>query len=487
MSAAKIDTEKNKGRVDFKLICLLCAATIPTVSEAHSKNTDEQGQRISTRILKALSEANGVPGMAAAVWHDGKMVWTGEVGYRDAEKRLPVEANTIFRFASVSKIFAFTAAARLREQGRLDVDLPVQQTLDYLNPKWPPLTSRQLAAHTAGIPHYQAVDLGRGSINYESIREAVGVFSDRELLFAPGSAYNYSSYGYTLLSAVVEKTSGEPYLEYLTREIVPGLAIVPDATGSDPSASKAYDYESGKLAPSAPHNFSYSWGGAGMSGTAPDLARFGGNMLAGKIVSHATFEWMMEPTKLNNGASVSERDYTVGFGLRSGKDLDGERVAHHAGVTQGARSVLLFYPDQKFAISILSNAPWISAIEQTAITLSAPMRSQKGAVIRACPVKASRYEGIYDGKSVNGSASFTFENGICSGKISAAAPIASWFDSSSRKDVRSIEIIGTDRQGGLGQAAFVTPFGAYDLRPSTASNRHIVSLGGSRLFDLEFR
>ena len=473
-----------------RLSCLAMVSTLAIAAPgAAAPNEDEGASRISQRILEALIEANGVHGMAASVWRDGAVVWTAGVGYRDAEERLPVEDDTIFRLGSVSKIFAFAAAAKLREQGRLDVDRPIQDSLDYLNPAWPAITARQLAAHTAGIPHYQTVDEGRGGRRFGSIREAVGVFNDRDLLSSPGAAYRYSSYGYTLLSALVEESAGQPYLDYLALEIVPGLTIIPDATDQgNPAASKAYDYDGGALGPSAPHDLSYSWGGAGLGATAGDLARFGGRLLSGDVVSNASFEWMMEPMRLTDGTAVSDKEYSVGFGIRTQRDVDGERVAHHAGAVIGGRSVLLLYPERKLAVSILSNAPWISSIEQTAMTLSAPFRAgQAGAVARACPLIASRYEGTFGDAPVSGNATFALQDGVCSGRITVDKPMADWFDGSSRKDVRSVEIIGLDSRGGFGRAAFVTPFGAYDLRASDIVGDHVVGFGGTRSLSITFR
>ncbi len=466
-----------------------CAVLLtPPTALAETIDAERAG-RLSDRILAALAEANGVPGMAAAIWRDSEIVWSGEAGYRDAERQLPVDEDTIFRFASVSKIFALTAAARLREQGKLDVDQPVQEHLDYLGSEWPPLTPRQLAAHTSGIPHYQEIDEGRGGHHFASVRESVGIFSDRDLLFAPGNAYNYSSYGYTLLSAAVERSAGRPYLDYLADELVTGLAIGPDATDQGhPDASKAYDYDGGALRASAPHDYSYSWGGAGIGGTAEDLARFGGRMLSGELISDATLTWMQEPARLVDGTVVSERDFTVGFGLRGGTDSDGERIAHHAGVTQGARSVLMLYPDREFAVSLLSNAPWVSSIEQTAITLSAPFRVEELAqAARPCPLGVTRYDGELGGEPVSGDARFVLEDGMCSGSITVAGAMADWFNGPPQKDATSIDIIGLDSGGGFARAAFVTPIGAYDLRASEAADGYLVRFGGARTLSIVFR
>ena len=117
---------------------------------------------VSNKILTALVETNGVPGMGASVWRDGKVIWSGSAGYRDLEKGLPVTSDTIFRLASVSKLIAVAAAARLVQEGALDIDQPVAAILPDLSANWSPLTTRQLAAHIAGLPHYQAVDMDRG-------------------------------------------------------------------------------------------------------------------------------------------------------------------------------------------------------------------------------------------------------------------------------------------------------------------------------------
>jgi len=114
----------------------------------------------------------------------------------------------------------------------------------------------------------------------------VGIFADRPLLSAPGTAYEYSSWGYTLLGAMVEAAAGERFIDHVPRVIAPGLDIGADATdGDDPRASVAYEF-SNKRAKRAPrHDFSYTWGGGGLMGSAQGVARFGGAMLADRIVS----------------------------------------------------------------------------------------------------------------------------------------------------------------------------------------------------------
>lgn len=448
---------------------------------------DARALRLSNSILDALVDANGVPGMGASVWRGDGVVWIGSTGHRDVELQLRVDENTIFRLASVSKLFAATAAAKLRQDGALDVEAPVGSIVEYLPERWPLINAFQLAAHTSGIPHYQPVDQGRGGRRFDTVREAVGLFHDRDLLFAPAESYSYSSWGYTLLTAVIEEASHRSYLDYLSGEIVPGLNIGPDSTGTgDPNASVAYEFVDGSIRAAAPHDYSYSWGGAGLGATAPDLVRFAGRLMAGEIVSVATLEWMLTPALLEDGTAVMHADSTVGFGWRSGRDGDGDRTAHHAGVTNGARSVLVLYPDLGMAVSVLSNALWVSGIEQTAIMLAAPFKPVASGATVPCPTQSVAYQGEYDGKPLSGTAHVVLEDTVCTATITVPNAFGEWLNGFPQKDAKVLKMIGLDPDGGFSRAALVTPIGVYDLRAQVGEGRYVASLGASRTVWFDF-
>ena len=164
-------------------LAILLAGAAPAFAQTGG---GEPASRISNRILSALVEANGVPGMGASIWRDGRIVWTGSAGRRDLARNLAVDENTVFRFASVSKIFAVTAAARLRQEGRLDVDAPAATIISGLNPSWAPFNARQLAAHISGMPHYQMpLDAAVGDAPVISMRDAIAIAANRALLTPP--------------------------------------------------------------------------------------------------------------------------------------------------------------------------------------------------------------------------------------------------------------------------------------------------------------
>jgi serine beta-lactamase-like protein LACTB, mitochondrial len=471
-------------------LCAFIAAALFGCKASSAEAADTRlatARRIADAILAAQIEANGVPGMGAAIWRDGDVVWSGSAGQADRETGRPVDADTVFRLASVSKLFAATAVAKLRQEGRLDAEASVRSILPWLPKQWSAISTIHLAAHLSGLPHYQEVDDDRGARAFTSTREAAGLLQNRKLLSQPGTRYEYSTWGYTLLSVVVERAAGVPYLDYLAAQITPGLKIGADRTGKDPNASIAYAFsDDGRTVRAAPHDYSYSWGGAGLSARMPDLARWGGRVIEGKIVSPATVEWMLTPARLANGSEVREGAYAVGLGWRTQRDIDGRLVAHHAGIAEGARSILMLYPAQKLSVSLASNASWTSTIEQTAQMIAAPFLVSTNT--GPCPVRVGSYHGKYDSRSIAGSASFTLRDGICMGRIGIGSGNAfgAWLNGFPQRDVSELTIIGVDPDGGGGRAALVTPVGTYDLR-STGGHRFEAALGGKSTLSLNFQ
>lgn len=437
-------------------------------------------RRIADAILAAQVKASGVPGMAATVVRDGKVLWASGAGVRDIEAGLPVDGDTSFRLASVSKLITATAAAVLHDRGRLDLDAPVQRYAPQLRLAWPPISARQLANHTSGIPHYQSpIDDARGGYRFASVDEAVGVFSSRQLLFSPGERYAYSSYGFTLLSAAIEARAGRPFLDFVASEIAPELDIRPDLGAAAENDTVAYAFAEGAVVRAPAHDYSYSWGGAGYRGSARALALFGARVLDDRFMSAAARAMMWTPTKLNNGAPVTEGVDAIGFGWRLATDGDGARIVHHAGAALGARSALVVYPDDADSVSLLSNAVWTSDIKETALMIAAPFRTTPKSGGAACPTWATRFEGMFGDEPIEGEAKFTVRDGVCRGALGARNAAGAWFNAFPQGDSAELPIIATTADGALERAALVTPSGAYDLRRQ-ADGAHSAALSPTR-------
>ena len=468
------------------LAAIGCNSTVAANTPDTGTDADAQ-RRIADAILAAQVEVNGVPGMAAAVTRGDAVIWSGSAGYRDLERRLPVDAGTSFRLASVSKLVTATAAMVLHDRKLLDLGAPVQRYLPRRRLSWPSdITLRQLAAHTSGIPHYQEVDEARGSIHFATVDDAVGIFADRSLLFAPGTAYQYSSYGYTLLSAAIEGGAGMPFLSFVSRTITRDLPLRPDLAADPAHDTIAYEFEDGTIRPAGPHDYSYSWGGAGFRGTASGVALFGARVMDDGFLSPAARADMWTPASMNDGSPVVEGEDRIAFGWRIGTDSDGHRIAHHAGVAIGARSALVVYPDSGESVSVLSNAVWVSDIKETAAMLAAPFRADPGEPQTPCPTWASRYSGSFGDKPVSGTVRFTLRDGICRGTLGLGNAAGDWFDAlpqGSTDNLTVISIVPGDR---LDRGALVTPSGTYDFRRQ-AGGSFVAVLSPTRKFVVQMQ
>jgi serine beta-lactamase-like protein LACTB len=422
---------------------------------------------VSQRLLDELRTVSGVPGIGAAIWKDGEIGWAGSSGLRDLDRNLPVNKDTVFRLASVSKLLAATAAAKLHEQGKLDVDAPVSTILPWLKNEWASITARQLAAHTSGIDHYNDHDRAAlGPLHYPTSRDAVGIFASRPLLARPGQAYRYSSWGFTLLGALIEERSGMLFPDYVTRELTPGLAIMRDATdGPDPNASIAYEFAERRPVRAKPIDFSYTWSGGGMAATPSAIATFGGRFLANRIVAKQTVEWMLRPAFFNDGRPVEDEGYALGFGWRLSPDEDGAPTVHHAGVSPGVRSALVGWREDGMAVALLSNALWTVSIDRSARMIAAPHRPVPTTLVaRACPVTATRFAGTFNGASVAGRAKFALEGGLCVGSLDSGGELQQWLSGGAQRAAGPLKLVGIDGAGGLARAGLVTPYGIYDWR-----------------------
>lgn len=473
-----------------RLICrgLFAAPLALAAGRALPAADHEQAAALAQRLLEALREASGVPGLGAAIWWQGRPAWQGGSGWRDLAHGLPVEADTRFRLASVSKLLTATAAARLHQQGRLDVDRPVQ--LPGFGMPGRQLTPRQLAGHLSGLPHYQAIDAGRGRRAWPDSCAALALIAQRPLLSAPGERYLYSSWGYTLLGAAVEQATDRHLLQLLRTELAPQLDIVVDGADSgDAYFSRAYTTEPGapadgwRLAP--PHDYSYCLGGAGLAACPAALAAWGGKLLAGGVVDAATQRWMLVPQRQADGSLALHDDAGVAFGWRVQEGADGEAMWHHAGATAGARSALLLLPQQGLAVSLLSNALWTAAIVGSARVLTAPFLPPPPLPARiARPRPGQRWSARLGSRTLSGQVEPGPEDqGWLLRPDRSQAPL----DNGGPPRSAALRLLDLGPDAGdstLARAALATPLGLFELR--AGADGRLVSPAGRLVWSLSF-
>src|SRR5205085_123753 len=158
----------------------------------------------------------------------------------------PVAPTSMFRIGSVSKPIAADTIALLVQRGRLDLDAPVQKYVPSFPSKQWTITPRQLAGHISGIRGYiKDYEENRSNKNYPTVISGLAIFANDPLLFEPGTRFSYSTYGYSLLSAVVEGASGQDFPTVLEAEVFRPLGMshtaVDHVNSSNPNRAQVYD------------------------------------------------------------------------------------------------------------------------------------------------------------------------------------------------------------------------------------------------------
>jgi len=306
------------------------------------------------RALVCERLAPRIPGVQVAVAIDGTLVWSEGFGHADAARRRPVTRETQFRIGSVSKPLTAAAVALLYEQGKLDLDAPVQRYVPTFPAKGYPVTTRQLAGHLAGIRHYRDREFFLNR-RFATVRDGLAIFQDDSLLFPPGTRFSYSSYGWNLVSAVVEGASGEDFLPYVSAHVFRPLGLThtaPDRADSViPGRTQFYDGDSAgvyRVAP--PVDNSYKWAGGGFVSTAEDLVKFGSALVAPGFLRGETLELLFTSQRTSAG---EETGYGIGWFLRT--DSLGHRWAFHGGSAVGGTAVLGVDRDAHLVVALLTN------------------------------------------------------------------------------------------------------------------------------------
>lgn len=306
-------------------------------------------------IIGELVAEQNIPGFSIAVGLDGVVLWSEGFGVANLEHRVPVTTLTKFRIGSVSKPVTAMAMGILMQEGRLDLDEPVQTYVPSFPEKEYPITVRQVSGHIAGIRHYQGNE-NASARRYETVEEGLEIFKDDPLLFEPGIEYSYSSYGWNLLSAVVEGAAGVPFLDFMKDRVFEPLEMRHTLAGHTDSiiAHRTGFYvrsrdDHGLL--NAPFvDNSYKWASGGFLSTPEDLVRFGSAHLESGILSESTFKTFFTSQKLNNGEETS-----YGIGWRISVNERGERIVGHTGGSVGGTTVLLVNRDRGLVVAAVAN------------------------------------------------------------------------------------------------------------------------------------
>ena len=310
----------------------------------------------ATQLIKDAIDNDKCVGISAGFslvndhkWFDGK-------GFSNEAKKSPFTPNTLTRIASISKPITAIAIMQLVEQGKITLDQPLSDILreDIYEDKGY-LTIKQLLEHSSGLGGYTSKKERENTKEYETLCEASSIFMERKLLFEPGSRFNYTSYGYTILGIVVEKVSDMSFEDYLRVNIFEKAGM--SNTGIEKygevyeNKSSVYHKNSrGKIKQVNFTNLSDRLPGGGIQSTVEDMLKFGDAVLNGSLIKPETLKLMAT----NSGLKKEGNGYGLGFYLYGKNPKYGDVIGHTGGQI-GCSGIFFLLPEVKTSIIVLSN------------------------------------------------------------------------------------------------------------------------------------
>ena len=320
-------------------------------------------ENLARRLNKIVEEAMDrqlAVGVSTAVILHGKIADVRHFGWEDVADRVAASGETMYRWASVAKPLTGVAAMQLVEQGKLDLQRDVREYVPEFPEKEYTVTTEGLLTHTAGIVHYSNGDVIATERQYYVEHPAadrvlsLDMFKESPLIAEPGTTYSYSSHGYVLLGAVIERAGGAKFLDQVKARVLSPLSMEsmqPDYDWID-IEHRATGYRGsriGLVSRGTDEEVSWKLPAGGWISTTHDLARFATGLLSDRLMRPESKAAMFTERSLTDGSGIG---YGYGIGVL---ELHGLKVYAHSGQQSAAASYLLICPSRNVGVVVMSN------------------------------------------------------------------------------------------------------------------------------------
>lgn len=331
---------------------------------------------------------------AVLVARDGDVLFDKGYGSANLEWKIANDGDTKFRLGSVTKQFTSVAILLLQERGKLTLDSPVKTYLTDAPAAWDKVTVRHLLTHSSGIPNFTGFpDYGSTKTLPATHASLIARFRDKPLDFAPGEKFSYSNSGYVLLSAIVEKLSGQSYAAFVAENLFKPLGMAD--TGYDSHAMilprRAAGYAPSKGGPVNADYISMTipQGAGGLYSTTRDLLKWQRGLFGGKLLKPASLAAFRTPYK---------DGYALGVLV---ENKDGVTTIEHGGGIEGFNTSLAYDPDRKITVVVLGNlnGPSPGKLSKSLMTLArggAVVLPGERQIATVAPDQLAEYAGVYE-------------------------------------------------------------------------------------------
>jgi CubicO group peptidase (beta-lactamase class C family) len=384
--------------LSLALVLLGCASAPPRPAVIPRGDYTYARADLAWTIQREIQK-RGIPGISIAVVDDQSVVLAEGFGLADVARGIPATAETLYRIGSIGKLFTGLEVARLAEAGRIDLDGALTTYLPGFGLRsrfgaGAPVTPRALLAHHSGLPR----DL-YGGMWVDAPHTLAQLLDDlrEESLVAPtGTRYRYSNVDFAVLGRLIEVAAGRPYAEVLRDDVLLPLGMARSSIlprpGTARETAKGYRPD-GSVAP--PMGLRDLSAGAMLS-SANDMARFlqvifaGGRAGGTRVLGEAALQAMLTP---QYPGLARDFGHEMGLAFVLGKHAaTGKRLAWHGGNYPPFYAHLVFLPDERIGVVVLTNSARASgaasAIAEQALDLA--LEAKLGVTLPPPPVPAAR-------------------------------------------------------------------------------------------------
>lgn len=329
-------------------LLFLCTVLVPMfVARTATSGQVDLSQTIRRTLAQQVQ--NDGPGAIVAVARDGILIGRGAVGNADVERKIPIDADTVFDLASCSKQFTAMGIMILADSGKLAFDDDARRFLPELVVREPPIRICDLLHMTSGLPDYEKL---LNHLEDKTNLDVLHAVASRPLLFATGAKFNYCDTNYVLLATIIERVSGRSFAQFLESEVFDpaGMkqSVVLEAPGQ-PIGHRAEGYtrdKQGAIKPSREDTRTY--GDGQVMTSALDLIKWDDALRRNIFVKPQTLARAFTSGTLSDGTPCG-----YGFGWFV-SEKDGHTV-EHGGKWAGTSTYILRRLDSGITVIVLSN------------------------------------------------------------------------------------------------------------------------------------
>lgn len=377
----------------FFMVVLSACSTAPQRSPGTVRGDYAYASQYMTWLIEREMNDADVTGLSIALVDDQQIVWQQGFGYADQQAGIKATPDTVYHLGSIAKVFTATAAMQLAEQGKLDIDQPLQKYLPEFSIKsrfgdTGRITPRNIMTHHSGLPCNWV--RGMSERHPASFTGVVTAVKDEYMAYPPDYVFAYSNLGVTLLGATIGQVSGEGYAGYMDNHLLRPLGMT-HSEFAPRIPGKSYD--NGREIEAIPLRDLPS---GGLNSSASDIARFMQMLFAdgnyeGRHIVKA--ESLREMFRVQNASVPMDFDFKMGLGwMLSGVDVPGAgKVVSHGGTTLNFHTLMAVLPERKLGVVVLSNSVTAQGIlaKIAAETLKLALESKYGI---EQPVKVAKEE-----------------------------------------------------------------------------------------------